>query len=143
MPNRTQGNVQENQNRADILGSALELKVKDIRKTHAGGSVQATATVQMGELLSIRNVKIKEDDYGYQVVMPRIKPFGSDEYKDAIFFADKSLKEKFDQAVISAYEEFMQPVHEEEMSDGMDEEDFSDDYEETLQSGQNEIGMGM
>lgn len=149
MPNRTQNNVQENQNREDLLLGLHEIEVSDIRRTLSRGSILATATVKVGELLSIRNVKITEDDYGYQVVMPRIKPFGSEEYKDAIYFADRALKEKFDQTVVSAYEAFITPVQEEshvseeEETQGIDEEDFSDDVEEALLAEQNEMGMGM
>lgn len=151
MPNGTQNNVQENQNRADLLMGLHEIAVSDIRPTLARGSILATATVKVGDLLSIRNVKIKEDDYGYQVVMPRIKPYGSEEYKDAIYFADRELKEKFDQTVVSAYEAYITPVHEEDetqvneedVMSGIDEEDFSDDVEEALQTGQENMSMGM
>lgn len=143
MPRGTQNNVQENQNRADLLMGLHEIQVSDIRPTLSRREVLATATVKVGELLSVRNVKIKADDYGYQVVMPRIKPFGSEEYKDALYFANRELKEKFDQSVVAAYEAFISLSHDEEEVTGMDEEDFSDDIEETLQTGQGDISMGM
>jgi len=64
----------------------------------------AYADVKVGELLTIRNVKVKQDDYGYVVTVPRTKMPNSDQYKDSLYFADKSMKEAFDKAVSDAYQ---------------------------------------
>lgn len=45
--------------------------------------ILATAEVRIEDICTIRNVKVKENDYGIEVVMPRTKmPFHA-EYKDA------------------------------------------------------------
>ena len=92
--------------------------------------VFATADVKVGDLLTIRNVKIKQDDYGLTVTMPRTKMSGDDGYKDSVYFADKGMKEKFDQAVVQACHEYFrmgeEAVHtaqeEQGEDDGMEEE---------------------
>lgn len=88
--------------------------------------VFATADVKVGDLLTIRNVKIKQDDYGLTVTMPRTKMSGDAGYKDSVYFADKGVKEKFDQAVVQACHEYFhmgEDVQEEQdEDDGMEEE---------------------
>lgn len=69
--------------------------------------ILACADVKVGDLLVVRNVKIKQDDYGYVITMPRTKMPYTDQYKDSVFFTDKAMKEKFDQAVGKAYEEYL------------------------------------
>lgn len=54
--------------------------------------------------MTIRNVRIKEDDYGLTVAMPKTKAGANEQYKDAVFFADRGIKERFDQTVQKAYE---------------------------------------
>ena len=44
-------------------------------------------------MMTIRNVKIKEDDYGLTVTMPRTKVPHAEQYKDSVYFADKSMKQ--------------------------------------------------
>ena len=56
-------------------------------------------------MMTIRNVKIKEDDYGLTVTMPRTKMPHTEQYKDSVYFADKSMKQQFDQAVEKAYQD--------------------------------------
>lgn len=67
------------------------------------GEFLATADVELAGICTIRNVKIKEDDYDLTVVMPRTKMADTREYKDACFFESRSLREQFDQAVREAY----------------------------------------
>lgn len=75
--------------------------------------------------MTIRNVKIKEDDYGLTVTMPRTKMPHTDEYKDSVFFTDKSLKEQFDQIVQKAYQDSIisQVLDVDEPEEGMEQED--------------------
>lgn len=54
--------------------------------------------------MTIRNVKIKQADYGLTVSMPRTKMPHTEQYKDSVYFADKSMKQ-FDMAVETAYQE--------------------------------------
>lgn len=67
------------------------------------GEFLATADVELAGICTIRNVKIKEDDYDLTVVMPRTKMADTREYKDACFFESRELREQFDQAVREAY----------------------------------------
>jgi len=77
--------------------------------------VLANADVKVAGILTIRNVKIKEDDYGITVTMPRTKMPHTDQYKDSVYFADKSLKQLFDQTVENAYQQSVQePIQEQE-----------------------------
>ena len=67
------------------------------------GEFLATADVELAGICTIRNVKIREDDYDLTVVMPRTKMADTREYRDACFFESRSLREQFDQAVREAY----------------------------------------
>ena len=69
------------------------------------GEFLATADVELAGICTIRNVKIKEDDYDLTVVMPRTKMADTREYKDACFFESRGLREQFDHAVLKAYEQ--------------------------------------
>lgn len=73
--------------------------------------VLASADVKVGDIMTVRNVRIREDDYGLTVSMPRTKMPHTDQYKDSVFFSDKSLKEQFDQIVQKAYQDsILSPV---------------------------------
>ena len=61
--------------------------------------VLANADVNVAGIMTIRNVKIKQDDYGLTVTMPRTKMPHTEQYKDSVYFADKSMKQQFDMAV--------------------------------------------
>ena len=76
--------------------------------------VLANADVKVAGIMTIRNVKIKEDDYGITVTMPRTKMPQSDQYKDSVYFADKSVKQLFDQALENAYEESVHAMTQEQ-----------------------------
>ena len=83
--------------------------------------VLASADVKIGGFMTIRNVRIKEDDYGLTVSMPRTKMPQTDQYKDSVFFADRSMKEQFDQIILNAYQDsVLSPV----LNDDMPEEDI-------------------
>ena len=71
--------------------------------------VLATAEVRIGNVCTIRNVKVKENDYGKEVVMPRTKMPHDAGYKDACFFESRGIREQFDQSVLQAYEQRMDP----------------------------------
>ena len=80
------------------------------------GEFLATADVELAGICTIRNVKIKEDDYDLTVVMPRTKMADTREYKDACFFESRELREQFDQAVREAYTQTL--AMEEEQTSG-------------------------
>lgn len=82
---------------------------------HTGAPVEdvvATADVTLGGVCTIRNVKIKEDDYGLKVVMPRTKMPDTGRFKDACFFHSPELREQFDAAVKEAYQQTLEPAQE-------------------------------
>ena len=118
-----------NQNRTqetETESSMEQLKMEAfIKEQNPERGVLATADVKIGDIMTIRNVKIKEDDYGLTVTMPRTKMPHTDEYKDSVFFADKSLKEQFDQIVQKAYQDSIlsQVLDVDEPEDGMEQED--------------------
>ncbi len=119
MPNLTRSNTQEN-TAADLAGQ-FQVHVTEFEPERG---VLATADVQVGDLMTIRNVRIKEDDYGLTVAMPKTKVAHTDQYKDSVFFSDKSIKEIFDQAVKDAYQDsILQYAHENaEQTEGMEPE---------------------
>ena len=96
-----------------------------IKEHNPERGVLANADVKVAGVMTIRNVKIKEDDYGITVTMPRTKIPHTDEYKDSVYFADKSMKQFFDQTVENAYQQSMvAPVlDQEEMEEDMDPEE--------------------
>ena len=118
-----------NQNRTqetETESSMEQLKMEAfIKEQNPERGVLATADVKIGDIMTIRNVKIKEDDYGLTVTMPRTKMPHTDEYKDSVFFTDKSLKEQFDQIVQKAYQDSIisQVLDVDEPEEGMVQED--------------------
>ena len=114
------------------------------------GEFLATADVELAGICTIRNVKIKEDDYDLTVVMPRTKMADTREYKDACFFESRSMREQFDQAVRDAYTQVLAMQEGQEASEGQtagdvqvpEEQDLDDaDFDEEEELGQEE-GMG-
>ena len=98
--------VQENAAVQANAGENMQMEAA-ITKTQPEKGVLALADVKIGDFMTIRNVRIKEDDYGLTVAMPKTKAGANEQYKDAVFFADRGIKEKFDQTVQKAYETFM------------------------------------
>ncbi len=72
--------------------------------------VIATADVKVGNILTVRNVRIREDDYGLKIVMPQTKMPHTGDLKDSVFFTEKWMKESFDQTVVKAYQESIQTL---------------------------------
>ena len=117
------------------------------------GEFLATADVELAGICTIRNVKIKEDDYDLTVVMPRTKMADTREYKDACFFESRELREQFDQAVREAYTQTL--AMEEEQTSGEEqasgegqtvheEPDLDDaDFQEEEEMGEGMGGMSM
>lgn len=87
--------------------------------------VLANADVNVAGIMTIRNVKIKQDDYGLTVTMPRTKMPHTEQYKDSVYFADKSMKQQFDMAVETSYQEsVLTPVlDQDEPEEGMEQEE--------------------
>ena len=112
--NNTQGNT---------AGSSMEqLQMEAVIMEHnPERGVLASADVKIGGFMTIRNVRIKEDDYGLTVSMPRTKIPQTDQYKDSVYFADRSMKEQFDQIILNAYQNsVLSPV----LNDDMPEEEI-------------------
>lgn len=116
--NNTQGN--------SAASSVEQLKMEAVIREHnPERGVLAAADVKIGDIMTIRNVKIKEDDYGLTVTMPRTKMPHTEQYKDSVFFADKGLKEQFDQIVQKAYQDsILSPIlNDDEPEEGMEQEE--------------------
>jgi len=90
--------VQENAAVQADAGADMQMEAA-ITKTQPEKGVLALADVKIGDFMTIRNVRIKEDDYGLTVAMPKTKAGANEQYRDAVFFADRGTKEKFDQTV--------------------------------------------
>ena len=109
------------------------------------GEFLATADVELAGICTIRNVKIKEDDYDLTVVMPRTKMADTREYKDACFFESRGLREQFDQAVREAYTQTLAMQEEqasgEEQTSG-EEQDLDDANFQEEEDPEQEEGMG-
>ena len=89
--------------------------------------VLANADVKVAGMMTIRNVKIKQDDYGLTVTMPRTKVPHTEQYKDSVYFADKSMKQQFDQEVGNAYQKSVltQSLNQDEAEEYMEQEEDS------------------
>ena len=89
------------------------LKVEDLQmdvmitETYPGKGVLALANVKIGNFVTIRNVRIKKDDYGFTVAMPKTKGNAAGQYQDTVYFANREAKEKFDQVVLKEYEDYI------------------------------------
>lgn len=122
------GTTNQNNTQGNSAASSVEqLKMEAVIREHnPERGVLAAADVKIGDIMTIRNVKIKEDDYGLTVTMPRTKPH-TEQYKDSVFFADKGLKEQFDQIVQKAYQDsILSPVlNDDEPEEGMEQEEES------------------
>lgn len=120
MPNQETAQVTEDNNQIMDHPIAFEVTIKE---HYPESGILANADVKVAGILTIRNVKIKKDDYDNTVVMPRTKGPHSDLYQDCVYFADKSLKEQFDQSVRNAYEQCIHPVQEHEEPEADMEQD--------------------
>jgi len=80
-----QETVQENAAVQANAGADMQLEAA-ITKTQPEKGVLALADVKIGDFMTIRNVRIKEDDYGLTVAMPKTKAGANEQYKDAVFF---------------------------------------------------------
>lgn len=117
MPETTNQNITQE----DTAGSSMgQLQMEAVIMQHnPERGVLASADVKIGGFMTIRNVRIKEDDYGLTVSMPRTKMPQTDQYRDSVFFADRSMKEQFDQVILNAYQNsVLMPV----LNDDMPEE---------------------
>ena len=80
--------VQENAAVQANAGADMQMEAT-ITKTQPEKGVLALADVKIGDFMTIRNVRIKEDDYGLTVAMPKTKTGANEQYKDAVFFGNK------------------------------------------------------
>lgn len=132
---------------------ALPITGVEIHTDGRSGEFLATADVELAGICTIRNVKIKEDDYDLTVIMPRTKMADTREYKDACFFESRDLREQFDQAVRVAYEQAMNMQEEQAFEEGQvsgEEQTFEEEldlddanFQEEEEMEEQEGGMGM
>ena len=115
--------VQENAAVQANAGADMQMEAT-ITKTQPEKGVLALADVKIGDFMTIRNVRIKEDDYGLTVAMPKTKAGANEQYRE--------IKEKFDQTVQKAYETFMHQ-----------QTDLDEEPEEAEELEQEEGGMNM
>ena len=115
--------VQENAAVQADAGADMQMEAA-ITKTQPEKGVLALADVKIGDFMTIRNVRIKEDDYGLTVAMPKTKAGANEQYRET--------KEKFDQTVQKAYETFMHQ-----------QTDLDEEPEEAEELEQEEGGMNM
>lgn len=123
MPRRA---AQENVTNAENMEQQTPFEVS-ITGHEPEKGVLASADVRVAGLMTIRNVKIRQDDYGLTVTMPRTKMPHTEQYRDSVYFADKSMKQQFDQAVEKAYQaSILAPIlDQEELEEDMDQEEAS------------------
>lgn len=113
----------QNNTQRNTAGNSMEqLQMEAVIMQHnPERGVIASADVKIGGFMTIRNVRIKEDDYSLTVSMPRTKMPQTDQYKDSVYFADRSMKEQFDQIILNAYQNsILFPV----LNDDMPEEEI-------------------
>lgn len=90
---------------AEAVGRNQLLLTVRIKDGDPAEDIIATADVDLGNICTIRNVKVKSDDYGLKVVMPRTKLPDTGRFKDACYFHSREVREQFDSAVLRAYEQ--------------------------------------
>ena len=73
--------VQENAAVQADAGADMQMEAA-ITKTQPEKGVLALADVKIGDFMTIRNVRIKEDDYGLTVAMPKTKAGANEQYRD-------------------------------------------------------------
>lgn len=126
--NQTQGNAARgSQDHPDFVAK--------IAQWNPERGLVATADVQIGSFMTIRNVKIRESDYGYEVVMPKTTLKDTGELKDSVYFSSRELKDAFDKAVTKACQEML-------TGESMVEEADEDIVVEGQDAGMSQ-GMGM
>ena len=108
--------------------------LKDKRgENYVDTAVKILIAVVIGALLLAGLYALFGDDYGLTVTMPRTKVPHAEQYKDSVYFADKSMKQQFDQAVEKAYQEnVLAPV--------LDQDEAEEEMEQEESAGMN---MGM
>ena len=116
--------TQVNTNNTENMEQQVPFEVT-ITEHNPERGVLANADVKVAGIMTIRNVKIKQDDYGLTVTMPRTKMPQTEQYKDSVYFADKSMKQQFDMAVETAYQESVQTqtMEQDELEEGMEQEE--------------------
>lgn len=67
------------------------------------GSIRAIASANLNGVFAIRNIKVMEGKKGLFVSLPSFKV--GDDYKDIAFPVTKDFREKFNGAVLDAYEQ--------------------------------------
>lgn len=151
--NQTQTGAAQVPQQEEVQPERLPITGVSIHTDSRRGEFLATADVELAGICTIRNVKIKEDDYDLTVVMPRTKMADTREYKDACFFESRSLREQFDQAVREAYTQTLamqeEQTSEEEQASGeeqaaheepdLDDTDFQE--EEEMEEGMGGMSM--
>ena len=105
-------------------GQEIKTEV-DLKAFHTADNL-AVADVEVNGLFTIRNVKIREGDYGLEVAMPRIKDWNQGRYKDACYFKSREMKAQFDRSVIQEYLQYMGIEEEEDM-------EYEDEYDEYVE----------
>lgn len=89
MPRTSNRNaVQQNAAQENAVGNSMaQLAMEAVIVEHnPERGVLASADVKVGDIMTVRNVRIREDDYGLTVSMPRTKMPHTDQYKDSVFF---------------------------------------------------------
>lgn len=83
---------------------ALDVRVNP---TPNGDKVKAYASVNIGGIYAIKNLRIIEGNKGLFVAMPSVKNHKG-EYDDIFFPITKESRKAFNDAVLTAYEQFLQ-----------------------------------
>lgn len=84
----------------------LDIQITDFDPENS--DIVATADVRINNVCTIRNVKIRNDDYGLEVVMPKTKIPDTGRLKDACYFPIREMRTQFDLAVMTAYQQELQ-----------------------------------
>ena len=103
--------TQENTNNTENMEQQVPFEVT-ITEHNPERGVLANADVNVAGIMTIRT-------------MPRTKMPHTEQYKDSVYFADKSMKQQFDMAVETAYQEsVLTPVLDQnEPEEGMEQEE--------------------
>ena len=95
----------------------VDVRINELR---TGGSTLATASVTINGSFAVRGVKVVRGKDGPFVSMPSYH--GGSGYRDVCFPCTKEFKAKFDQAVLGAYQQQMEQIAAQHISQEQEQE---------------------
>ena len=85
------------------MSTALEIKVARIKIIESKNHLKAFAYVSFNDSITIKNIKVLEDDKGLFVSMPQELNKNDGKWYDTIFCHSKEIRDEITNRVLTAY----------------------------------------